>query len=564
MSVSKVRRMGACLLVLGALCLCSFVAFAADNESPAPVVGRAVAFDVSPPLSELAKIPVAPRYGFHEANPVRTRPLPGAMANRPLVVDTAEQTSAQGPVTATIGLNLLGVGVGFNGYHVPDAPTDVNLAVGDTQVVQWVNVSYAVFNKSTGAVVAGPILGNQLWANFPQGLACQNNNNGDIIAQWDKVAHRWLLAQNVFNGPPYYACIAISTTPDATGTYYRYQFPLGNGFPDYPKYGVWTNGYYETNNNFGPGGNGFVGAEPCVFNRTKMLVGDATAEIVCFQLTGNDYSLLPGDIDSPTLPPAGQDEFIIGSMGVVDNSHLSLYSIHIDWGNINGATITGSNNSQLIAIATFNPACNGQYEAACVPQKGTTSLLDSLGDRLMYRFAYYNDIRSLQKQSGSAPPLFQHWLVSQTVTASQNQNAMRWYEFRATSDKVVKVSDISVYQQGTFAPDAMHRWMGSIGMDKFGHILMGYSVSSANTYPAIAFTGRNPGDNLGAMQAEQIIFAGTGSQNATANRWGDYTSVALDAADHCTFWYTNQYYTVPNSSFAWSTRLNSMKFPGCH
>ena len=50
---------------------------------------------------------------------------------------------------ATIPLELadwLGVGIGFFGYSVPDAPTDANLSIGDTQIVQWVNVSFAVFD----------------------------------------------------------------------------------------------------------------------------------------------------------------------------------------------------------------------------------------------------------------------------------------------------------------------------------------------------------------------------------------------------------------------------------
>jgi len=103
----------------------------------------------------------------------------------------------------------------------------VNLAVGDTQVVQWVNVSYAVFNKTTGAVIAGPIAGNQFWAGF--GGPCETSNSGDIIVQWDKIAHRWVMTQNVFSAP-YHTCIAISQTADATGPYYRFQFPQ-SGFP---------------------------------------------------------------------------------------------------------------------------------------------------------------------------------------------------------------------------------------------------------------------------------------------------------------------------------------------
>ena len=67
----------------------------------------------------------------------------------------------------------------------------------------------------------------------------------------------------------------------------------------------------------------------------------------------------------------------------------------------------------------------------------------------------------------------------------------------------------------------------------------------------------------GTPSAPEIAIAlGTGSQVDTVSRWGDYTSMALDGADECTFWYTNQYYTLTDA-FAWSTRVASFKFNNC-
>jgi len=102
-------------------------------------------------------------------------------------------------------------------------------------------------------------------------------------------------------------------------------------------------------------------------------------------------------------------------------------------------------------------------------------------------------------------------------------------------------------------------------MDKQGNIALGYSRSSSTLHPDIYFTGRAPADALGTMQGELPIVdqsVATGSQRATNSRWGDYTSMSIDL-DGCTFWYTNQYYTVPNTSFAWSTRVASLKFNSC-
>ena len=571
MTRSEARIIGASMLAVGALLLCCLPLAAADNNTSIQYAER---FAVSLPLSDLAKLPPRPQYGFHQANPVRRTP------KRPVggpVVDTIEQSSVPAGAAYSIGTNILGVGNGFPNYSVPDAPPDTTMAVGDTQVVQWVNTSYTVCNKSTGQ--CGPAIeGNTLWSAL--GGICANNNDGDIIAQWDVQAHRWLLTQNVFTGN-YGVCVAISTTNDATGTYYLYQFPVyQSGFPDYPKWGVWTYNYGETWNDFGPGGSGFVGAVFCAYNRAKMLAGDKTAEQIChlYGISPNpNDSLLPADIDSIVAPPNGEDQFAIGSLGDIDNSHLSLYSVHInnpnDW--TQGATFTGDGDSQLITIATFNPACNGNYGGDCVPQKGISDLNDSLGGRLMYRFAYWDDgpLPNVPPSPPKPAPA-QHWFTNWDVAASGGQNGVRWMEITA-SIKAVQPTALSVFQQGTYAPDGNWRWMGSLTRDKVGDILVGYSESCGDTcpggtpmYPSVYVAGRQINDplGLGQLEAEVQVVGGSGSQPDTANRWGDYSTMRIDTNDGmhgCTFWYTQEYYKV-TQTFDWSTQIASAKFSNCN
>jgi hypothetical protein len=502
----------------------------------------------------LAKLPARPQYGFHEANPVRRIPRRPAAS----LVDRVEQHSSAVPVNYSIGIDVLGLGNGFPNYTIGFAPPDTNMAVGDTQIVQWVNTSYTVCSKVSPYTCGAAVEGNTLWNNL--GGICAANNDGDIIAQWDVQAHRWLLAQNVFAGS-YGVCVAISTTNDANGTYYLYEYPVVNGgFPDYPKWGVWVNNYGETWNNFGTGN--FVGPVFCAYNRTKMLAGVKTAEQICHQYgispNYND-SLLPADLDSATPPPSGQDQFAIGSVGDIDNSHLSLYSVHInnpaDW--TKGATFTGDNDDQLIAIATFSPACNGNYGGDCVPQKGITDLADSLGDRLMYRFAYWNEGGSGQ----------QHWLVDLDVAASGGQNGVRWEDISGPQSAVPPTS-VSVAQEGTYAPDGNWRWMGSVARDKMGDILVGYSESCGSTcpngtpmYPSIYVAGRTPSDAAGTLESEVQLVAGAGSQPDTSDRWGDYSAMRIDQ-DGCTFWYTQEYYKT-TAQFDWSTQVGSFTFAGC-
>lgn len=538
-----------CLLICGLPLLTTLQATAQEEPSlplvlTNPEVNYPIQFDISPPLSEMA-VEVSPQQGVHQALPVRHPKLQLlqqlAEQGQGRLADDALQTSVGPLVNTTIGLNLLGVGNGFPNYRVPDAPSDVNLAVGDTQVLQWVNVSYAVFDKTTGAIIAGPIAGNAFWSGF--GGLCQTDNSGDPIAQWDKVAHRWVVAQNTFQGG-YVTCVAVSQTSDATGAYYRFAFAQP-GFPDYPKWGIMPDAYYQSQNNFGSSGSAFVGAYACAYERAKMLVGDSTAKQICFQTGTFDDSLLPADLDSAgTLPPAGQPEVYLGS---IDNGTPNVYEylFHADFTTPSNSTFTGLGGTMPVSgVTSFSLLCGGF--AACVAQPSPGELLDSLGDRLMYRLAYRN-----------VGTDHQTWLVSHSVTAGSS-GGMRWYEFRAPETS----TSLSAFQQGTFAPDSNYRWMGSIAMDSAQDIALGYSVSSSSVFPSIRYTGRVPSDPAGTMESEAQIVAGTGAQVSTSNRWGDYTSMALDAADDCTFWYTDQYYTT-TASFDWSTRLASFKFASC-
>jgi hypothetical protein len=553
--------------------LLTCVSFSAQNQTAQPGVitnsefNRAIQFDISPPLRDLIAAQPVSDLGYHEAHPA-LRPklleqLLFAAQRQQAPVEQYQIVQPLAPVAASVLVNVLGVGVGFHGYSVPDAPTDANMASGDwpgnqanAQVLQWVNVSYAVFRKSDGAYLAGPIQGNALWSGF--GGACQSHNDGDISAQFDKLAHRWVLSQPVFSAP-FMSCFAISTSPDALGTYYRYEFPQNAGFPDYPKLGIMPDAYYQSQNVFNAAGTAFLGAQPCAYNRVKMLAGDPTAEQICTLDNANgtlfDDSMLPADLDSAELPPPpGTPEVYLGS---IDNfgseTNLYEYTYKVDF--VHGtAVLTGVNGSTPIAtgLPAFVGLCNFG-SSACVPQLGTTDRLDSLGDRLMYRLA-------LRRTVNRANVPINHWMISHAI-ANGSTGAERWYEFRSPNNNLTA---LSVFQGGTYAPDATYRFMGSIAMDRAGNIALGYSRSSATLHPDIWFTGRTATDAAGTMGGELPIVdqtVATGSQPDTANRWGDYTSMSIDP-DGCTFWYTNQYYTL-TTRFAWSTRVASLKFSNC-
>jgi hypothetical protein len=508
----------------------------AAQQVVGPLVFQDVHHDVSPAVRDMPTINAAGNAATahikHEAEPARRIPLPPGIggAHTGPVSDAALQSSTFAATTAlapTVNLGFDGLGNASLGFTVNSAPPDTNGAVGATQYVQWVNSSFAVFNKSTGALISGPIAGNTLWSGF--GGGCQTNNDGDPIVLYDKAAQRWMFSQFSVSTTPFLQCVAVSTTSDATGTFNRYSFSYPN-FDDYPKMGVWPDAYYVTFNMFN--GNTFVGADACAYDRNAMLNGAAATQ-VCFQQGSSIGGLLPADLDGNTAPPAGSPNYLM----YFGTNNLNLFKFHVNFTTPSSSTFSGPT---VIPVTAFTPVCNG---GTCVTQPGTTNKLDSLADRLMYRLAYRN--------FGSHESL----AVNHSVAAGTS-GGVRWYEIQNPAGTP------TLAQQGTFAPDSNFRWMGSIAMDQSGDMAMGYSVSSSSVSPSVRFTGRTPSDPVNTMEAETSIVTGTGSQNGTLTRWGDYSAITVDPVDDCTFWYTTEYMKT-TGTFNWNTRIANFKFPGC-
>ena len=507
----------------------------------------------------LSFIALSASFLFAQQNPVRRFHRADRFAISPPLRELALSGGAESPILTSgssfaPGLSFLGLGHGFPNFTVSADAPDSNLAAGSSQVVQWANIAFAIFDKSTGAVEAGPLMTGSVWQSLGGACASGSNAASELIVQWDRANQRWVLSQNTLTGPPYETCVAVSTSSDATGTYYLYAFSQGSLLPESPKWGVWSNGYYQTQGEFT--GSGYVGPGLCAYNSAKLVVGDGSAEQICFTLAPADGLPLPADIDSGLAPPANEDEFFLS---LWDPSHLSLYSLHPDYQNPQNSSVTGTNGSQLIAVPAFTPACNGAYDGNCVPQKDTSNQLQVLGGRLMYRVAYWEDTPQASVRATPPRPLpSQHWYVVHDSTAAGGNQAPRWYEFTAPI-RAVPVTSISLFQSGTFAPDSNHRWMGSIARDKAFDLLLGYSESSASMYPSIAVTGRVLTDPLGTMEPEVMLLSGSGSQLGTS--WGNFSSMRLDP-DGCTFWYTNEYYTA-DLARDWSTQLATARFSGC-
>ncbi len=465
--------------------------------------------------------------------------------------------------------------VNFEGLHVGELPsgddcsldeyaTDDSGAVGFNHYVQAVNTAMVVYDKS-GNVLAGPVGMTTFWHNQPD---CGGNQYwSDTVVRFDRYANRWIVARP---GALQYGqdlCVAVSRTPDPTGDYDQYAFEvnntengLSNYFNDYPKIAVFTDAYYATadpNKIFSGLGNTIS-----AFEKAAMLKGEEQPQFVTFFVPAPQNTppaithshMLAADLEGRRLPLKDSPEYIVqvqdSNLGF-PAGRLQVYEFHVDWNSPSSSTFIPTTS---LVPETFNSnACQNQ---ACIEQPGVFQLLDSLSyGYMMQRLTYRN--------FGSRQTLLFNHTVAADGDPSQNHAGIRWYELRMKTRGHTS-GPWEIYQQGTYAPDANDRWLGSIAMDTKQNIAMGFSVSGSSVFPSIHYTGRRPNDPLGTFPLGEKSLVDGGGVQLNYIAFGDYSQMSIDPSDDCTFWYTGTYYPATSTPNDWHTRIGSFRFGNCH
>ena len=565
----KFLATGFCLLLLAVLSASIITANSSSatvnnnkaNSKLVPVVIKPVKVDLSPSLRSIQA--TIPPEKIKELQ-IKEKPihlLPKGMKKNLTITPDPLVKSEKMNILATPAPSLVYEGLSnidnYNtiGYRV--LPPDTEGDVGPNYYVEMINLILAIYSKD-GTKVFGPIPNNAIWTGF--GGACEGTNSGDPIVLYDHLADRWLVSQFSTAGPPYHQCIAISQSSDPTGSYYRYDYEWEDDkFPDYPKLGVWIDGYYMAANQFT---SGWAGQGVAAFERDKMLLGQ-TAQMIYFDLEPiniNYGGMLPTDLDGPP-PAAGTPNYyaeVDDEDWIPPTDAIRIWEFHVDWANPANSTfgISGEPNYILDTAAWEPLPCVSAGSRDCIPQPGVSSsyYLDSLGDRLMYRLQYRN--------FGNQESL----VVNHTVWAdSADRAGVRWYRILLSGTTECSTFPC-IWQQTTHAPaDGYYRWMGSAALDNTRNLCVGYSLSSSAVYPSIAYACWLPD---GTYDGEQTMYTGSGSQTHSASRWGDYSTISVDPSNECSFWYITEYYYQTNelcpttaSTACWHTRIGSFKYP---
>ncbi|MCB9187544.1 MAG: hypothetical protein H6601_12470, partial [Flavobacteriales bacterium] len=350
-------------------------------------------------------------------------------------------------------------GIGFTNV----SPADPCVDVGPNHVIQMINggsgAYFVVFDKNGNALTNATYLDNYM--NFPGGA-------GDPIVLYDELANRWLMSE--FSSSGNRLMVAISATPDPLGSWYTYTYTATN-FPDYPKYSIWNDAYLVTTNE--------NSSAVYALNRTQMLSGTSgTAQrftVPSFGTIGFQAAT-PVSLNGTTLPPSGTPAMVMrmrdDAWSGAATDALEIWEFDIDWNNANNTSLT---QVQTLGVQAFSSNLCGYTSFSCIDQPNSSTNLDPLREVLMNRIHYRN--------FGTHESI----VCCHVADVDGNDRAgIRWYELRRTNGTS---GSWSIYQQGTYSPDAASRWMASIGISASGNIGLAYSVSSASIYPSLRYTG---------------------------------------------------------------------------
>ncbi|NQX86256.1 MAG: T9SS type A sorting domain-containing protein [Flavobacteriaceae bacterium] len=402
-------------------------------------------------------------------------------------------------------------------------PSDPTGAVGPNHYVASWNTAWRIFNKDGTPATAAASL-STLFGTAP----------GDPVVLYDEEADRFIVME--FDGPDvggttngFHIAISQGSDPVNSGwhVYSPTSFGTGNGFPDYQKISIWSDGYYVTANI--SGGNGQLWA----LERDKMLVGDTSASIQAFNLTGivtnGFYSPQVFNISGGAHPASGnatvvyqQDDAWAG----VATDHLKLWTLNIDWTNSGNSTISAPTE---VDVTAFTGVFDGGSFSNLAQPSGPD--IDAMQATIMNQAQF-------RKFTTHNSAVFN--FVVNTDGSGGELAGVRWYEMRQTADG----QPWTIYQEGTYtAPGGRHAFAASIGMNADGDIGMGYSSLSNTESISLRYTGRLDGDALGVMSsAEGLIVQSTGDNPNL--RYADYSHLTIDPTDG-SFWFVSEYFN-PN------------------
>ena len=456
-------------------------------------------------------------------------------------------TAAQPAVTVSIGQNFTGSTFGIDSSAIP---ADGNGVIGPQHFVEFINGSFAVYNKTNGQVVKR-IADSKFWSNAGVLLSTTDAVTDPRIV-FDPIVQCWFASMVDFNAaaasdPTLEAndfLLAVSDGADPRGTWHGFLFqadPDTGAFADFPTLGVDGNGVYLSAEMYhgedNPLGSALVSlpkvdllaAMPTIANRTSFGImdygqrGQVLQPAICFDGSSAGLVVATSDYGSDSSP------------------HSNLVSFAIQNAGGPGATLSPSTFIPTPPWVVPDSAYLPAPQFAPIQPDGTDTLLA-------------NDARLSAKVYAVGGVLY---AVHNTLL--NDHIAIRWYRIRA--------ADHTLLESGTIADPDLDLFFPSIAANAYGVVAIAFNGCSLTTYiSCYAMVGQtvNGVTTFGSrllLQTSALNYHDFYEQlglNDTS-RWGDYSTISVDAADQNHFW-AHQMYATSSDLFdsVWSTQLTEL------
>ena len=266
--------------------------------------------------------------------------------------------------------------------------------------MQWVNLQFRIFHRdgTPATPAARPGTSSSPASRSAEARPGTAATRSSSTTTSRSVGSQAQLASPTYPNGPFFRCVAYSSTSDPTGTWCAYQYLAHpTNLNDYPKFGVWPtqHAYMITVNQFHEPGDAWAGVGVFALERDALMSGCGGARMLYKDMLPVEPNLwggmLPGRRgrrDAPAGKRSGASDR--GRRPGMGSGALP-----------GGSTRRLERDSQLAGSGTINVSHEGPLPtapfdgdlcgfAACIPQPGTTTKLDTLNDRLMYRLAYRN------------------------------------------------------------------------------------------------------------------------------------------------------------------------------
>jgi len=446
-------------------------------------------------------------------------------------------------------------------------------AVGMSQVVVAFNTGYQIESRSPLAHTLAWVPNTTFWSGLTgpdaAGL-CGTNPQGQPAIAYDWLANRWVISEAAYASSgttasgPFVECVAVSTSPDATGGWNRYVFQVASTlYPDRQAIGVWGDGYYLSFDQLTSSG-GWLGAGVMALERSTMLAG-SPSQARYFDLDNVNPGLggmLPADVSDTTAPASGSPELYLQAHDdpYDSNDRLEVWEFHVDWTSpVTGSTFQPLANLPLASpidtsFSCLEPGSTQTYWSDCLVQKPTTGT----GTQQLTPLSQVNSTSTddLPLLAGRL-----QWLTSggtQTLTAAATVNVgsnvaePMWFKLTNSG------SGWTIGNDGVFNPaDGVSRFLPSAGVDGSGNVALAYVATSVSLDPTTAYT-----EASNSSFGEQVLDPSTTPFTAN-DTYGRYpTMLSLDPVDQCTFWFTGPYPDADSHGVE-EYSIDTFSFPSC-